>query len=192
VTGGDFNGDGVGDVVASYWESAPREVGEIHYHFGSAYIDSTTDLLVTQNDYGGRYELLGFSIGAVADYNGDGADDLASRVFGDVRVVLLGGRREWEASVSSDDSPLPDDFSLEVFPNPFNNEMKISYTVTKPNHYNVSVFDTGGRRISTAFDGYQNPGSFSASWQSPCSGIYFVVLSSTNGNRLVNKAICIR
>lgn len=69
------------------------------------------------------------------------------------------------------------------FPNPFNPETNIRYTIGKPGFVSIRIFDILGRLVTTLEEKYQLPGDYTISWkpsqrsENPWpSGIYFCQL----------------
>lgn len=83
-------------------------------------------------------------------------------------------------------SEVPGVFSLaQNFPNPFNPETQIQYTVLKPANIEVKIFNLLGQEMTTLADRRHSPGSYSVTWDSrdrfgklAPSGIYLYRLSA--------------
>jgi hypothetical protein len=81
---------------------------------------------------------------------------------------------------------VPGVFTLnQNFPNPFNPETVISFSLDKPGDVTLSVYDVLGRTVSTLYRGYLVTGQHQFRWngtddngQGVASGIYFYRLSS--------------
>ena len=89
---------------------------------------------------------------------------------------------------------LPGGFTLEQnYPNPFNNETSISYSLANDCNVTIDIFDIGGRKISTIFDGYQRSGSHQINWNGTgmSSGIYFYRLNA-DGKTKIKKSILLK
>lgn len=74
------------------------------------------------------------------------------------------------------------------FPNPFNPETKISFTLTNSESVELNVYDIRGQRVATLFSGAANAGSHTYSFNAQTSsgqvldaGIYFYRLETANG-----------
>jgi len=191
IAGGDFNGDGKGDIVIGYWNSPPENYGEIAYHFGGRWIDGEADLLFNHSEYQGQYINLGKRIGAIGDYNGDGCDDIASNVHGEFELVLFAGSRVWRLDAPKTNIPQQIDFTLNSSPNPFNRQTEIRYTVQTHGKYELTVYDVSGRLVSTIFQQNVSGGSYSALWHAPSAGLYFLCLTKDNGSKLFSKSVCL-
>ncbi len=50
---------------------------------------------------------------------------------------------------------------IDVYPNPFGNEINISYNLTERSFIIIDVFSITGKKIETVFNGYQNAGDYS-------------------------------
>jgi hypothetical protein len=71
--------------------------------------------------------------------------------------------------------PLPEEFALRVFPNPFNSTATIRLELPEPNIVTIELFDLRGRRVREIWSGaaaYEKDVRFEAS--TLASGIYFV------------------
>lgn len=84
-------------------------------------------------------------------------------------------------SVDEIDHAIPSEFKmLSVYPNPFNPETKITYSVSQPTRISISVFDINGRLVKILFNQQVKEGEHSFPWDASdlSSGVYFVKLSS--------------
>lgn len=87
-------------------------------------------------------------------------------------------------------------FALEQnFPNPFNPSTTISYRLTKPSVVRLTIYDLGGRLISSLVDALQNEGRHSILWNAHgnqssklASGMYFACLE-VDGKIAIQKMI---
>ena len=84
-----------------------------------------------------------------------------------------------------DFSPAPGNYNLsQNYPNPFNPETLIKYTIPAANNVQLKVFDALGKEIITLVNQYQNPGTYTVSFDSQKlslpSGIYFYRITSGN------------
>jgi hypothetical protein len=197
IVGGDFNGDGFGDVIFINPLGNQLE-GEFNFNFGSRWIDNDADYVVNTSD---AYDLpyLGDNTGAVGDYNGDGVKDFVAQSWtarDAATVVVLAGNHDWEVNVPETESK-ECELSLETNPNPFNTLTSIRYEVPSAGLVDLTIYDLGGRKVASLTSGgvvSAQVGSLEWSWD--ISGVYFAVLRSTNGSGAVQtrscKLVCIR
>jgi hypothetical protein len=77
------------------------------------------------------------------------------------------------------------------FPNPFNAKTIIEYSLPRSGEITVSVYDLLGRRISTIFDGMQDPGEHTILWDAGDlpSGIYFGRLQAGAQNKSIKMVL---
>ncbi len=103
--------------------------------------------------------------------------------FADAQANLVEvsvGQLTWDPHTRNNDKG----FALDQnFPNPFNPATTISYTLTKPDHVLLTVFDVTGRIVRSLVDQYQSKGKYSIAWSAGggnatglASGVYFARL----------------
>ena len=77
----------------------------------------------------------------------------------------------------------PRNFEInQIYPNPFNPNAHISYSILYNTEITISVIDLTGRNVETIFEGYQNLGQYNRKWEAHDypSGIYFINISASN------------
>jgi hypothetical protein len=75
---------------------------------------------------------------------------------------------------------------ISLFPNPFRNQIKISWTIAKPSQVRLNIYDYSGRLVRTLSDNYgRQPGSYSVIWNGKDNagkivghGVYFIRLET--------------
>ncbi len=94
--------------------------------------------------------------------------------------------------VGEKQNAFPERFSLENYPNPFNPETRIAYTIPRREHVKLQVYDLNGRLIKQLVDADQEAGAYHAVWngrdeegKAVSSGIYILRLST--GSSALNK-----
>jgi hypothetical protein len=75
----------------------------------------------------------------------------------------------------------PDQIALNVYPNPFNERISISFTLSYPQNIKLDIYDILGRKLAQLTDTVLQPGIHKALWEANNydSGIYFIRLSSS-------------
>jgi hypothetical protein len=76
-------------------------------------------------------------------------------------------------------------FSVNNYPNPFNSETIIEYSINEPGYVKIDVFNSSGRLVKRLFDGELNSGNYSVIWNATDtkgnnaeSGLYFYKIST--------------
>ncbi len=92
-------------------------------------------------------------------------------------------------------SVLPDNFTLQIYPNPFNPTAIICFSLPEAAFVALNIFDLHGRRISKVCDGNMlNPGNHTITWfaEGIPSGVYFcnlIVSLQTGKKQQITKKI---
>jgi flagellar hook assembly protein FlgD len=89
----------------------------------------------------------------------------------------------------------PMDFNIDnAYPNPFNNTIKIDYSLEKRGHVDIEIFDTNGKWIKNLVGNVKPSGSHVVTWSGEddngnifSSGTYLVVIRF--GTRMKSKKI---
>ena len=113
-----------------------------------------------------------------ADYDGDGGLDI-SVIEADGHWAIdysangFGFNRwDWSTQMRfttglafpGDSPPVPDTYQLANYPNPFNAETTIYYTLANPGHVRVTVYNVTGHKLVTVVDTEASPGVYHISW----------------------------
>ena len=97
-----------------------------------------------------------------------------------------------EGSIESASAKSPAGLSrLSAFPNPFNDETEISFTLFESSEIELSVYDISGREVVRLAAGFRNPGSHTVNWKADAipSGIYFVRLRAGNHSHIIKVGL---
>ena len=150
-------------------------------------------------------------MGQVGDINGDGVDDFAAGEFhgnggGNACQRLEWGEplyyMIWSGDTTAinpsgiEDELLPEGYNIEInlFPNPFNPEVKVEYILPESGEVNLSVYSSLGEEIVTKNLSYRNKGknetTLDFSGLNVPSGVYLLrlTLQSQNKGTLVKTA----
>lgn len=79
----------------------------------------------------------------------------------------------------------------ECYPNPFNSQTIIKFSISKNTNMNISVYDVTGRKISTLLSGNQTKGEYKINWDAGnfASGIYYIRMSSSEYTKTVKAVL---
>lgn len=100
------------------------------------------------------------------------------------------------SSVEKEEESLPFNYSLgNNYPNPFNPETVIEYTIPKSSNVELKVYDILGKEIATLVNEFKQAGKYSAKFlireKNISSGVYFYRMN-TEGFTLVKKMMLIK
>lgn len=73
-------------------------------------------------------------------------------------------------------------YSIIVYPNPFNSNTKIEYTLPEPSGVSITIYDILGREVNRLVNGFKKAGNYSITWSAGKvpSGVYLCRMSSGN------------
>jgi len=131
----------------------------------------------------GDYQYIietGYAPGYIWDSNWD-----ADTIFFEKLAVGDGEWvEEWNLTEGRSDPtitvPIPDEIILAApFPNPFNNQTSIEFSIPAADNVLLKVFDIQGREVTTLVNGWMNAGNHRAVFNAQLlpSGVYFVRLT---------------
>jgi len=182
LTCGDFNGDGISDIIAD------GDYGGIVLYLGSPWFNGVPEWWYSEF----WMVLDGITVNGVGDVNGDGCDEfvLGFPYFDELgKAYLFAGNPDLidlGAPVEPGDLPhMPGWYRLEQnFPNPFNATTFIHFELGKHSTVSMTVFDLQGHKIRELIQSKEmRPGGYSISWsgrnelnQPVSSGIYILEL----------------
>ncbi|HEX05148.1 MAG TPA: T9SS type A sorting domain-containing protein, partial [Bacteroidetes bacterium] len=99
-----------------------------------------------------------------------------------------------QVSVDPEEPITTYEFSLSVYPNPFNPSTTVRYTLPQPAMVNISVHDLLGRRVAMLADEWRFAGEHTLIFDGSgmASGTYFLRVSSSSGLNSSQKLILIK
>ena len=128
----------------------------------------------------------------------DSEDESQGWYVDDINLVL---NQDMPPNVSTDSfiNNIPNQITLyPSYPNPFNPNTKISFSLSKLSNVHMQVLDINGRKIRNLFNKTLGSGSHTISWDGAndkgvnmSSGIYFIILN-VDGVILSQKLSLIR
>ncbi len=94
----------------------------------------------------------------------------------------------WQGNVNHEEGIAPYGVTAMNFPNPFNPETTIAYTIPQDSFVTVDIFDARGRLIYAISKGYQAQGLHQITWngvdesgKDVASGVYYYRISTNRG-----------
>jgi len=201
IVGMDLDGNGWQDIISGEPGNF-FDCGLVAVFLNDSNADTILDTYYARGDYIG---CLGTAIANAGDVNGDGLEDLivgqpgygGTALNGYGRVHLILGDTTLHQSVAV--APEPDikdqkevRISITVFPNPFNQQAIIQYSLDIPgeSEIKVAIFNLGGRLIYETI-AHGNEGYVKWNCQDHPSGIYIARLTSKIA-RLSKKIVLLR
>ena len=192
-----WNINGINEIFFPYLKFKPREgeswcwnrgywsklnskfIAQIWQYYPWAYVDS-----VYWFDTAGD-SLLSFVFNETYYMKGLGL--VQEKLEGGDRLTLLGciiNGVPYGNMTGVEDEIKPADYKVTIknYPNPFNNQTIIKYTIPEAEFVNITMYDMLGREIEVLKNEYQNAGSFAIPWTARglSSGVYFAVIKYKN------------
>jgi len=104
-----------------------------------------------------------------------------------------------DAGAEGSDIPLPAEFGVkEIYPNPFNSTVSISYALSAASHVKLTIHDLTGREVVALVQKPQKAGFYRIHWDGKneegdqgASGLYFVRLETPAFTK-VNKMTLVK
>ncbi len=179
----DIDGDGISDILHF---SNPGNLLNIYAKQGELQFQPTFGYGI-----GGRA-----NSGASGDFDGNGTADVAASVVFQYnpQIAVLYNRRIPTGINDDEFIPLPVKSVLsQNFPNPFNAQTTIKYSLPIASHVTIDIFDILGRKISTLAQGRQLAGSHAVIWDASgtASGIYFYRIDA-NGYKETRQMVLLK
>lgn len=156
-------------------------VSESHI-VGYRYIDVTECVL---NDYAGGRSRTQYRIAFQIETDNDFMGDFISFITGnppiDEYTPILNIIFSNEIS-SNEDVTSNTDIELKNYPNPFNPQTTISYSVAEPGNVQLQIYNTKGQLIETLVDDFKYAGNYAVEWnaEDQASGVYFYQIKTDN------------
>jgi hypothetical protein len=97
-------------------------------------------------------------------------------------------------SAINEDILVPYDNYLKCYPNPFNPELTISFTISEPSEIEINIFNVKGQLVDVVLQERKTCGFYSISWNAInySSGLYFIQLKQNNKLANIQKISLIK
>ncbi len=123
-------------------------------------------------------------------------DSLQLREYSVIQYMISGSQA---TQMENNEALLPDDYSLNVFPNPFNNTLSLTFRLPGASHTEINIYDALGRRVTQLMNGVRRGGRHQLRWNgstdsdgSVASGVYYIVISSAQYGRMARKTVYLK
>lgn len=98
-------------------------------------------------------------------------------------------------AINPDKNLMPSLFQIKNYPNPFNGQTTIAYSIPEESVVKINVYDMSGREIVRFIDNkHIQPGSYTLLWNQPTisTGLYFVQLTTDRGQQVSSKIVYLK
>jgi FlgD Ig-like domain/FG-GAP repeat len=198
---GDVNNDGFMDLITSFGFQA-NSFSWVNVYYGGANMDSLIDIRIDVEDIPGYRILWGMNVAGIGDVNGDGIDDFAvANVRNDSGQVYIFAGAGLVTDVEIIDEPsLPNDFELyQDYPNPFNPETTIEFSLVEREHVSLEVYNVLGQRVRDLVNESLSSGHYRVGWDGTdnsqklvASGMYYYKLQVGKSFAQTKKMILLK
>jgi len=109
-----------------------------------------------------------------ADIDDDSDYDL---FIGNLKGGLYFFRNQTITSISEKENAQPDNFDLQIYPNPFNAETNLYLKIPSAGNYTIIIYNILGEKITQLFSGFLSAGIKNLNWKADSdlpSGLYFI------------------
>ncbi len=137
--------------------------------------DTQTDFIITDLF---TFILFYRALPEQSEYDQIPAPDLV----GDVVIAIIN-------EVSANRTVQASESKMAAYPNPFNAQTTLEYTVDKPGHVEIQIFDMLGRQIATLQSGKQEAGTYRLTFAPQASGLYFCRYSIAGNQGVLKLAL---
>ncbi len=95
-------------------------------------------------------------------------------------VIPYDPRSTFALKVFQGSAEVPDKYSLGVYPNPFNPEAHLNFSVPSRSYVKIRIYSVLGEEVATLVDGERSAGAYTLSWNGSAvsSGTYFVQMTA--------------
>jgi len=187
----------------SRWRSRSHGIARLRFHPTDSevfYLVFRRDLLVTR-DGGQTWQRIEDLPHSVPWYNDVAVDPEASD---DLYVATPHGlyrlRGAIHTAIREAREARPDAFVLDpAYPNPFNGETTIGFTLLAGREVDLAVYNVAGQRLATLARGWQEAGTHALTWngldaqgRTQASGVYLCSLVAGDGMRQTRRILLLR
>jgi hypothetical protein len=130
--------------------------------------------------------------------------DFSTAIFGDITLTSNGWEDIFVAKLEKDDSVGVEDYVLSPpgtelyrnYPNPFNPNTKLSFSLAEPGMVKIDIYNLKGQKVRTLTNSYYSEGMHSISWDGSdssnkqvSSGIYFYRMETGNYTKTLRMSL---
>lgn len=99
-----------------------------------------------------------------------------------LRGCTINGVNYGLVSVDDGNNAMPKSVVINNYPNPFNGQTIIQFSIPEAGYVDIKIYDVLGREVAALLSDYKEPGSYFINWQAKnlTSGIYFATIKFKN------------
>lgn len=141
----------------------------------------------SSSGYDGSAEILARGIGILRYEWEGGKEELTGCIINGVKYGTIVGVEE------NSNEEIINTYQLKNYPNPFNGQTKIYYSIPANEEISIKVYNSLGQEIKELYRGYRTIGSYIINWKpgNISSGVYLVVFQ-TPSQIITNKTIYLK
>ena len=188
----DLDGDGKKEIFLT---NANLAFGFKYNGEGNYYMD----FVIKAPEFDSTYVIQSLEEIDIADLDNDGIVEIIPQYR-----LSKGGYESWESiflkrdkivSVNEEENNLPNDFELfQNFPNPFNPETKIKFSLPSVSEIKMNIYDILGKEIKKLISETRSSGEYEITWYGTDnsgnkvpSGIYFITMEAESFRKTIKS-----
>jgi len=179
LASGDFNQDGVDDLLRGYYIYGSDDRGWVSLYFGGQSFDTIAEIELQGENSRDQF----WQVASAGDVNNDGWTDFAigapgwNSGQGKVYIYTLNP----ELGIKGEEKPraVKPPLALQSFPNPFSSLTTIAYTLPTSSYINLSIYNLTGQLVEILVDRQEEADEHTIRWSGGkrvSAGVYLLRL----------------
>ena len=137
-----------------------------------------------------RYECSGPYPGYLADLALDSYENIYFTGYNDLKMITV-KLVQRPTGIGDEPTPLPAEMNLSAYPNPFNAQTTISYSLSWPGPVILDIFNITGQKVAGLVSGDLQAGEHNVTWDTGglSSGVYLARLAAMGESETVKMVV---